>query len=220
MKIEKIKDRNVLFTYNVPKGWDLNLHLIKGNRYNFIIDTGLGSLSVEPIKKYLEGDDKPTIVINTHYHWDHIWGNSSFPDSVIISHRLCREMIKSNWDGMMQEWKDVLSGETEMSLPCITFENELYFPEDKVRIIYTPGHTIDSISVIDEEDKVLNTGDNIGDTVDEIIPALYCEKDLYIDTLMKYSRLDFEFCVSGHNVVLTKAVIERILSMVAPKNNR
>jgi len=189
MKIEKIKNRNVLFTYSVPKGWDLNLHLIKGNKYNFIIDTGLGSLSVEPIKK----------------------------DSVIISHKLCREMIESNWEEMMQKWKDVLSGETEMSLPCMTFENELYFPEDKVRIIYTPGHTVDSISVIDEEDKVLNAGDNIGDTVDEIIPSLYCEKNLYIDTLIKYSKLDFEFCVSGHNVILDKSVIERILLLLTSK---
>lgn len=217
MKIEKIKSRNVLFTYSVPEGWDLNLHLIKGKKYNFIIDTGLGSLSVEPIKKYLEGDDKPIVVINTHYHWDHVWGNSSFPNSVIISHKLCKEMIESNWEEMMQEYKDVVSGETEMSLPTITFENELYFPEDRIRIIYTPGHTIDSISVIDEEDKVLNGGDNIGDTVDEIVPNIDCEKELYVDTIMNYRKLDFEVCVSGHNVILDKGVIERILLLVEPE---
>lgn len=211
VKIEQIKSRNVMFTYNVPGGWDLNLHLIKGNKYNFIIDTGLGSLSVEPVKKYLEGDHKPIVIINTHYHWDHIWGNSSFKNSVIISHRLCREMIKSNWEEMMENCKEVLCGEANMCLPVITFENELYFPEDKIKLIYTPGHTIDSISIIDEVDKVLNAGDNIGDTIDEIVPSLNCEKEQYIDTLLKYREIDFDLCVSGHNIVLNKEIIDTIL---------
>jgi glyoxylase-like metal-dependent hydrolase (beta-lactamase superfamily II) len=101
-----------------------------------------------------------------------------------------------------------------MYLPNLVFESELYFPEDKIRIIYTPGHTIDSISVIDEEDKVINVGDNIGDNIEEIVPSIYCEKDLYIDTLLKYREVDFDTCVSGHNVILGKEVIEEILSMI------
>lgn len=214
MKTEIIRRRNILFTYSVPKGWDLNLHLIKGNRYNFIIDTGLGSLSVEPIKKHLEGDSKPIVVINTHYHWDHVWGNSSFPGAIIISHSLCRERIESNWEEMLEKYKDVMEGDAEMRLPDITFENELYFPEDRVRIIYTPGHTDDSVSVIDEEDRVLNAGDNIGDTVDDIVPSLDCSKEVYADTLIRYGKLDFDICVSGHNVVLNKDVIDEILSIV------
>lgn len=213
MKTEKIKSRNFIFTYNIPSGWDLNLHLIRGSKYNFIIDTGLGSLSVEPIRKHIEGDGKPVIVINTHYHWDHIWGNGAFPDSVIISHKLCREMIESNWAEMLRKFSSVMHGEAEMRLPTITFEHELYFPEDGIRLIYTPGHTADSISVIDEVDKVLNAGDNIGDTVDDIIPSLDCEREVYIDTLMKYRELDFDLCVSGHNIVLSKGVEDNILSL-------
>lgn len=213
MKTEKIKSRNFIFTYSVPDGWNLNLHLIRGRKYNFIIDTGLGSLSVEPIRKHLEGDGKPVIVINTHYHWDHIWGNGAFPDSAIISHKLCREMIESNWEEMLRKFSSVLQGEAEMRLPTLTFEQELYFPEDGVRLIYTPGHTADSISVIDEVDRVLNAGDNIGDTADDIIPSLNCEREVYIDTLVKYRELDFDLCVSGHNIVLSKGVEDKILSL-------
>ena len=39
-----------------------------GKKYNHIIDTGLGSLSIDPIKDYIKNDNKKTIVINTHYH--------------------------------------------------------------------------------------------------------------------------------------------------------
>jgi len=215
MRIEKIKNRSVLFTYSTSAGWDLNLHLIMGEKYNYIIDTGLGELSVEPIKEYIKGDSKPIVVINTHYHWDHVWGNNSFNHSTIISHKLCRDIIESKWESMMERNKEYCQGEVKMYLPNLVFEKELYFPEDKIRIIYTPGHTIDSITVVDEEDKVINAGDNIGDTMDEIVPHIYCENRLlYMDTLIKYKKMDFDTCISGHNMVLGKEVIDKILSLV------
>ncbi len=214
MKIEKIKDRSILFTTTVPDGWNLNVHLIMGDKYNYIIDTGLGSLNIAPVKEYIKHDNKPIIVINTHYHWDHVWGNSSFPNCTIISHNLCREMMKLNWENMIHENGQHLDGEAELYLPNLTFETELYFPEDRVRIIYTPGHTIDSISVIDEAEKIINVGDNIGDTLDEIIPNIYGEKEEYINTLLTYREMDFDTCVSGHNIILGKQVIEKILNLL------
>lgn len=214
MKVQKIKNRGVLFTYTTSSGWDLNIHVIMGEKYNYIIDTGLGSLSMGPIKEYIKDSNKPIIVINTHYHWDHVWGNGSFQDSIIISHKLCREIIESKWEEMMDKNKQYCQGEVEMYLPNLVFEQELYFPEDKIRIIYTPGHTIDSISVIDEEDKVINVSDNIGDNLDEIVPNIYCEKELYHATLLKYMDMDFDTCISGHNVILGKEIIEKILSVL------
>ena len=213
MIIKKIKSRGVLFTYATSSCWVLNIHIIMGEKYNYIIDTGLGPLSIAPVKEYIEkNNNKPIIVINTHYHWDHIWGNNSLRNCIIISHKLCREMIKSTWEESLYKNKQYCCGEVKMYLPNLVFEKELYFPEDKIRIIYTPGHTIDSISVIDEEDKVINVGDNVGDTIDEIVPSIGCEKSLYIDTLLKYKELDFDTCISGHNIILGKEVIEEILT--------
>ena len=214
MKIEKIKNRSILVTHNIPSGWDLNLQLIIGERYNYIIDTGLGALSVVPIMEYIKNDNRSVIVINTHHHWDHISGNSSLKDCTIIAHELCREMIDCNWETMMQKSKKYVEGKVEKCLPNLTFKDELYFTEDKIRIIYTPGHTIDSISVIDEAEKVINVGDNIGDSMEEIIPSISCEKDKYISTLLKYKELDFDTCISGHNIVCEKQVIDKILNML------
>jgi len=213
MKIKKIKNRNILFTNSAHLEWDFNIHLIMGNRYNYIIDTGLGSLSIAPIKEYIKNDKKPIIIINTHYHWDHIWGNSTFKDCIIISHKICREMIELNWWDMLEKNKKYFQGEVEMCLPNLTFEKELYFSEDKIRILYTPGHTIDSISVLDELDKVINVGDNIGDSIEEIIPSIYCEKDEYINTLLKYREMDVDRYVSGHNKIFDKQIIKKILDI-------
>lgn len=211
MKIEKISNRNILFCFKLPE-WNLNLHLILGNRQNYIIDTGLGSLSMAPIKDYLKNDNKPIVLINTHFHWDHIWGNHAFGDCTIISHRLCREITELNWDKMMAHNQSYVQGTVTKRLPNLVFEDTLYFPEDKIKIIYTPGHTIDSVSVLDEQDKVLNAGDNIGDTMDEIIPVVECEKAVYLKTLLQYKDMDFNTCVSGHNTILSKEIIDVILN--------
>lgn len=123
-------------------------------------------------------------------------------------------MIELNWDNMMQKNKQHIYGEVEMKLPNLTFEEEIYFPEDKIRIVHTPGHTIDSISVVDEVDKMINVGDNIGDSIDEIVPSIYGEKEEYINTLLRYNEMDFDSCISGHNIILEKEIINKILTTI------
>lgn len=212
VNLERIKSRGVLFTYKPSDEWDLNIYLIMGSKYNYIVDTGLGSLSIAPVRDFLRDSTKAVLVINTHHHWDHIWGNGSLKESAVIAHKRCKELMEAKWQDMLNKNVQYCDGSVEMRLPDMIFDNELYFPEDKVRIIYTPGHTIDSVSVLDEEDKVLHVGDNIGDSLDEILPSLYCEENLYKETLFKYQALDFDTCLSGHNVVLGKEIIGEILN--------
>jgi glyoxylase-like metal-dependent hydrolase (beta-lactamase superfamily II) len=209
MKIEKISKRNIIFSYELPE-WNLNLHLILGKRYNYIIDTGLGSESVAPIKEYLGSSQKPIIVINTHYDWDHVWGNHCFNECSIISHSLCRGLLEESWSTMLKKYEQYIRGDVKRCLPNLVFDSSLYFPDDGIKIFHTPGHSIDSISVFDEQDKVLNAGDNIGDTMQEIVPTLYYEKDVYIKSVQKYKELDVSACVSGHNDVLGKDVFDKI----------
>lgn len=209
MIIQNIGTRSTLFTFGLPE-WNLNLHLIEAEKYNYIIDTGLGSGSVEPVRKRLN-KKKPVIVINTHYHWDHIWGNWLFKDSLIVAHRLCREITERKWDEMISRNGRYISGEARMLLPGLTFNRDLKFEEDGIRLVFTPGHTEDSISVFDEWDRVLNAGDNIGDTPEEIVPSLECPKEEYIKTLKIYENMGFITCVSGHNEVMGCGVIDRIM---------
>jgi len=209
MKIEKISKRNVVFCYELPE-WNLNLHLILGDKYNYIIDTGLGFDSVVPIKDYLGDNKKPIVVINTHHDWDHVWGNHYFRDCSIISHRLCRKLLEDRWSYMLEKNRNYIRGEVKLCLPNLVFDESLYFPDDGIQLFYTPGHTIDSISVYDERDKILNAGDNIGDTIEEIVPNLEFEKSAYIETIQKYKALGVFACISGHNDILGADVFDKI----------
>lgn len=215
MKIQKIKERSVLFTYELAD-WNLNIQLIIAKKHNYLIDAGLGSHSVAPILEYLESIDNhhPIIIINTHYHWDHVWGNAVFKDHMIISHTSCREILSQNWEEQVEKNAQYIDGDTTKCLPNVVFDQSFSFIEDQIHLFYSPGHTIDGISVYDELDKVLNVGDNIGDSIDDIIPSLSCSKEVYLASLQHYKTFDFDTCITGHNTLLDKAILDTIIEQV------
>ncbi|NLW79237.1 MAG: MBL fold metallo-hydrolase [Ruminococcaceae bacterium] len=213
MKMERIGRRNYVVTFALD-AWDLNLHFITGERYNYVIDTGLGSGSMAPILAWLQKSPKPVVVVNTHFHWDHIWGNHCFGSALIVSHRLCREIIAEKWDDMLLKNRRYVRGTAEKALPNLVFEQALHFPDDGIQLLYTPGHTVDCISVYDERDKVLNAGDNIGDTLDELVPNIETDKAVFAQTMRACQQLGVAACVSGHNVLLGPAVFGQILDLL------
>lgn len=208
----KITNRVTMFTENMD--FDLNLFLIEGEHCNYIIDTGLGNEHSDFILDYIKEKgccDKQIKVINTHYHWDHIWGNGKFKNNDIIAHKKTVDLINENWERTFFGNSDYKKGEVEMTLPNVLIEKELYFSEDHIRIFYSPGHTIDSISVLDEKDKVLIASDNIGDDDENIVPSIYGSRADYLDTLYKYKSMDWSILLSGHNKVRSRKTIDEIL---------
>jgi len=212
MKPTKITERNIMFSQPMGDEYDLNIGLILGERHNYIIDTGLGSGSVAPILEYIGSDTKPMIVVNTHCHWDHIWGNWVFEKSLIISHKLCRELEDKHWDDGIRENSNSVDGEIHKCLPNMVFEGSLHFPDDGICIFHTPGHSADCISVYDAKDKVLYAGDNIGDTEDNVIPWIDTDLETFRRLLDTYKKYDFEHCISGHNKPQRKTVLSRMES--------
>jgi len=207
-----------MFTKPTLYGWDLNLGLILGDNRNYVIDTGVGKSSVQPILEYISGDKKPIVVINTHWHWDHVWGNWCFEDALIISHPTCRDLLDKHWDEEVEiNSQHVIDGDVHKKLPSLVFENELYFPDDKIKIFHSPGHTRDCISVYDERDKVLHAGDNIGDTNEIILPEIDTDFEAFGKLIKLYGTYDFDICISGHNKPQSKDVLERMAAALYKK---
>jgi len=215
MKPVRITKRNVMFTEPMGEHYDLNLGLILGVKNNYIIDTGLGSGSVRPILEYIGDSSKPIIVINTHCHWDHIWGNWVFEKSLIISHKLCRDLEDKYWDEAVREFSGSIDGEVRKCLPNMVFDGFLSFPDDGISIFHTPGHSEDGVSVYDSVDKVLYAGDNIGDTAEDIVPWIDTDMGTFQKLIDLYRAYDFEHCISGHNKPQTKNVLARMENSLA-----
>jgi cyclase len=119
------------------------------------------------------------LVINTHQHSDHTWGNQLF-GCPILAHRFCNEAMVANIDGPWQmeriaqsigdrgvtdpEWAAEMRKKVDglrITLPTETFENrrDLAIGGVRMEVIHMGGHTRGSSVVWLPESKVLLAGD-------------------------------------------------------------
>lgn len=133
-------------------------------------------------------DKKPIIVINTHSHFDHFWGNCAFPSSMIIGHVWCKQEIeKKGQVDYLEKNSRWQKGKVEIVPPNVTFDKRMIFDDDGVELFHGPGHTRCSISCIDRDDQVLLVGDKVGFPKPSIYSGVKVED--FIETLKCTRRL-------------------------------
>lgn len=203
MEIKQISEKSTAYVYNEIESYLTSIFLIQKESKIYLIDTFCGSDSMESIINELNkiSHDKEVIIINTHFHWDHVWGNCSFRKNNIISHELCRKLLDEFWEEQINKNSQYILGKAEKQLPNITFKEKIIFQDDGIELFYSPGHTIDSISVFDHEEKILYVGDNLEK------PIVYVESDdvdTYINTLENYLSYNPEKIVASHTLEITK----------------
>ncbi|MBN1328368.1 MAG: MBL fold metallo-hydrolase [Candidatus Heimdallarchaeota archaeon] len=212
MKISEVGKRGVVFsfddfsteTYICPT----NVYVIKGDNNIFICDTFLGPESMRGVKRYLQDHyiDKPIIIFNSHHDYDHHWGNCAFETEMIISHKLCKEIIEKQGESDLEKFKEWLRGDVKIVLPTVVFDQNYYFQEEGVYLFHTPGHTEDSSSCYDERDKILFVGDNI----EEPIPYIRSNMDgvqKYVKSLENYLNYKFDTLIVGHGSIANKELL-------------
>lgn len=201
MEVQQIGTRGYLFIFEFGDvGTDTtNVYLLKGEKHWFVIDTFLGPAAISQIKAYLGTDfaERSMIVVNTHAHFDHFWGNCAFQKATIVGHVLCKQGINRKQQvGYLRKNAGLQKGKVELVAPDVTFEKRMIFEADGVELFHSPGHTRDSISVIDRKDQVLLVGDNVGLPIPSIYPGVQVAE--YIETLETYLSLGLPHIVSSH----------------------
>lgn len=175
-RVTKIGKDTYRFT-ETSFGTDVYMYLLIGTEKALLIDTAYGFTDVPAAIRQIT--DLPLIVVNTHGHMDHMHGNHLYPQ-VHIS-RDDREVFLRHSDpeylmGLMEEIarenklpqfllklpmlrvKDTVHCEPSTSVPL---PEQMYFElgRRKVSIPKTPGHTIGSITLLDEKNKWAFSGD-------------------------------------------------------------
>ena len=132
-------------------------YLVIGNERACVIDTMNGYNDL--CQAVREITDKPLMVVNTHGHPDHIYGNMFFREAYL--HPADRELARMfaedpEYQKMLKErdkvfppLKDILPGDT-IDLGGRTLE-----------VFCLPGHTPGGILLLLREDRVLFTGDSV-----------------------------------------------------------
>lgn len=202
MKINLLNQYTTAYTYDNIDNYLTSVFLIEKEKF-YLIDTFCGSKSMMPIQERIAHSKikKEVVVINTHFHWDHVWGNCSFSESNIISHEKCRDLMDEMWDAQLGKNSKYISGQVEKQLPNMTFNDKIQFIQDGIELFYSPGHTEDSISIFDHEAGILYVGDNLEK------PIVYVENsdlNAYINTLKKYLAYRPKRIIASHTLEITQ----------------
>ncbi len=147
---------------------DLNIGVIIGEDAVLLIDSRASHGQADVLREELQTLTKLPVgwVVNTHFHWDHTWGNARFPEAELWGHELCRSEMVENGETARQGVLDWIPAEyraavkeVEITPPTHTFSENVSI--DIGRHIeltyYGRGHTNSDIVV--HVDRVLFAGD-------------------------------------------------------------
>lgn len=91
---------------------DLNIGVVLGEEAVLLVDSRASHRQADQLRKELATLTELPVgwVVNTHYHWDHTWGNARFGEAALWGHDMCRsEMIENGEAARRQvlEWMPV-----------------------------------------------------------------------------------------------------------------
>lgn len=141
-----------------------NMILIK-DELPILIDTGFGSDVQETEQLITQAGVSPEelhLIVNTHYHSDHVGGNYHFEKKYgtsIAAHTWDAELINSrDPEACSAEWLDQPVEPYEVDRKLV--DNEEIQSGDRIlKVQHTPGHTLGHISLYEPEEQVLISGD-------------------------------------------------------------
>jgi glyoxylase-like metal-dependent hydrolase (beta-lactamase superfamily II) len=107
----RLSDR-VLILQHGP--WDETMTVINAGPSLIIVDTwGSPAAARKAALRIEEVFHKPVrFIINTHYHWDHTFGNAAFPGAEIVGHRSDPEDMRTDY-GSADARKSYFKGDAE-----------------------------------------------------------------------------------------------------------
>ena len=192
----------------VTHGFPVAAGVVLGHDRIFVFDTLDSPQAMAPVAEMLEGlaAGRRVVVVNSHHHWDHVYGNAAFGGHDIVAHRFCRRLIVAQvGSGGESVPPEPPEG---VPLPSIGFGDRLRYEDQvaAVHLIHTPGHTEDSIILYVEQAEVLLGGD----TLEWPFPALALRdgREVYLKTLRQLSQLPARLVVPAHGPVMGKEIID------------
>jgi glyoxylase-like metal-dependent hydrolase (beta-lactamase superfamily II) len=181
--VVEVFDDLYVVTQDMRPGWYCSVFVVLGEDNIGIVDTGYENTLMDYVFPLIQEKgrslDEVDLIVNTHRDGDHIKGNDVFKEKTgapIVAHSLAAEAIPS-LDRTMEDG-DVLK-----------LGDRLF------KVIHTPGHRPGAVCLLDEEHKVLITGDSVCGEREDLIRM---DKNIYIESLRRLLELDIDMMLMSH----------------------
>lgn len=204
---------------------EVNSFLIIGESQALLLDTGMGFESIKDVCHQLYKGE--IIVVNSHFHFDHITDNWRFDKVFSYNEEHALSQIGKGFT--TKELTYQIGEEMFWGNPPQTLDLEHYhippvrtIPiEDGhifdlggrlIKVIHTPGHTNDSIVLLDEQSRFLFTGDTfyLGALYTHFKSDFYGYSNVgvYKETLCKLSKVvdKIDWLLCSHNDLMVKPI--------------
>lgn len=218
--------KNVYAIYEPHQAEETIGYLIVGDKRALLFDTGMG---ISDVKKVVQELTKlPIVVLNSHTHDDHVGGNWEFDTIYGMDTDFTRKNAKGSREDAQEEIApDQLCGPLPAGFDAKAYatkpwtissvikdDDEIGLGGRYIRVIATPGHTPDAISLWDRANALLFTGDTY-------YPApiwLYrpeTDLDAYAKSIRRLAALapQVKMVLGAHNIpVAPPSVLPRLVT--------
>ena len=160
--VEKLTEG--IFAIGEPRYFQQNYsYLIMGNRRAVLFDAGPGHRDIRPVARSLT--DLPITFVPSHFHYDHVGNAVTFEHVAVVDLPYLRARAP---EGRLPLTSEEHLGAAEGFEAPVLEVDEWLVPGSRIdlggrqlEVLYTPGHTEDSISLLDREAGLLFSGDFI-----------------------------------------------------------
>jgi glyoxylase-like metal-dependent hydrolase (beta-lactamase superfamily II) len=163
----------VFALYEGKQAEEVISYLIVGTRRALLFDTGMGIAPIRPVVEQLTR--LPVTVLNSHTHYDHVGGNHEFTSILAMDMAFTRERAAHGYSNQVMKEEvrpESLCGSLPKGFDRDSYHSRPFHITGRVRdgsriklggraleVVAVPGHTPDSIALLDRGNRLLFTGD-------------------------------------------------------------
>lgn len=160
--VENIDERT--FAIGEPLYYQQNFsYLIVGSERAVLFDAGPGYRDIRAVAESLT--EVPITFVPSHFHYDHTGNRITFERVAVVD--LPRLRVRAKDNQLALTWPEHLGSMEGVEAPTLHITewlpvgSEIDLGDRQLRVLYTPGHTDDSISLLDTSSGFLFAGDFI-----------------------------------------------------------
>ena len=166
-----------MFAITEPRQYEgINSFLIVGSKRAVLFDTGMGIARIGDLVRKIT--PLPVTVLNSHTHFDHVGGNREFQDVRNLDNAFSAASARGEISEELRTYAGHSLDEDRVcgSLPAAVASRDYVIPiwriadhvrdgerldlgDRTIQVLTTPGHTPDSLCLLDEANGLLLTGD-------------------------------------------------------------